>query len=304
MRSKSETGAARARGVDWPIVAFFVLAYAIAWGGWLVLGAIARQSGVDDTAAFLAQAEALQFEGVALAAPGWAVYLLTRLLDFAFSISGMIMIAFTSGAAGLRLLGRRLLRWRIGLRWYALGLLPLLLYLVAALVAGAAPVFTSDTLPRILFSAEAGLLVSLFLRGAFGEELGLRGFALPRLQTTMTPFRASLVIGLLWGLWHLPVLLGRDTVSLVAFLLLSFGLAFIFTWLFDGSGGSLIPGLLFHATQNWEEGFETVFPALAGSDWELLSTLALLVVGMVAAVVVWRRGARWQQEKGADIVGT
>jgi ABC-type phosphate transport system permease subunit len=71
-------------------------------------------------------------------------------------------------------------------------------------------------------------------------------------------------------------------------LILSFGLSFIFTILFNGSGGSLIPGLLFHATQNWEEGFETVFPALIGTEWELISTLLLLIIGIVAGVFVWR----------------
>lgn len=149
--------------------------------------------------------------------------------------------------------------------------------------------FSGRSLYTALFSASAGLFVSLFLRGAFGEELGLRGFALPHLQKRMSPFRASVIIAVFWAGWHLPVLIGRDKVSIVAFILLSFGLSFYFTWLFNGSGESLIPGLLFHATQNWEEGFETLFPGLVGTDWELVSTLALLVVGVIAGVVVWRQ---------------
>ncbi len=179
-------------------------------------------------------------------------------------------------------------------RWYGLGLLPLALYGIATVVAGAGDSFTLSgrALYILLFSAQAGLFVSLFLRGAMGEELGLRGFALPRLQEWMSPFRASLVIGLFWALWHLPVLLGRDPVSIVAFLLLSFGLSFLFTLLFNGSGGSLIPGLLLHATQNWEEGFETIFPALVGTEWELVSTLALLVIGLMVGVLVWRNSTR------------
>ncbi len=107
----------------------------------------------------------------------------------------------------------------------------------------------------------------------------------------MTPFRASLIVGVLWGAWHLPVLIGRDLLSIVAFSLLAIGLGFVFTLLFNGSGGSLIPGLLFHATQNWEEGFETLFPGLVGTEWELVSTILLLLMGIVAAVVVWRRGS-------------
>ena len=108
----------------------------------------------------------------------------------------------------------------------------------------------------------------------------------------MSPFRASVGIGLFWALWHLPVLLTRDVVSIVAFLLLAFVLSFVFTWLFNGSGGSLIPVLLFHTFQNSEEVFETLFPGLVGTDWELIATLVLLVIGIVVMVVVWRNGRR------------
>jgi len=280
------------RPSTWPIVTFFVLAYAIAWGAFAILGVIARQSGVESTQAFMALAESYQFEGVNLSVAPWLVYLLTRLADFAFSIAGVVMIAVTAEWAGLHELWQRLTRWRIGWRWYALGLLPLGLYLVATAVATgfSSAEINMSTIGTALFSLQAGFFVSLFLRGALGEELGLRGFALPYLQARMSPFRASLIIGVLWGAWHLPVLIGRDVLSIVAFSLLSIGLAMLFTWLFNGSGGSLIPVLLFHASQNWEEGFETLFPSLVGTEWELVSTLSLLVIGLVAAVVVWRNG--------------
>lgn len=280
------------RRIDWPLAAFWVLAYAIAWGVFALLGLIARQSGVDGALALLQMGEAYDFTGVSLSVPGWMVYLLTRLADFAFSIAGVVMIVLTAGRRGLREWWQRLTRWRISPKWYIAGLVPILLYVLAVVVAGVGEMapLSGATLRTLLFSAEAGLLVSLFLRGAMGEELGLRGFALPRLQERISPFRASLVIGLFWGLWHLPVLLGRDPVSIVAFLLLSFGLSFLFTWLFNGGGGSLIPVLLFHATLNWEEGFETLFPGLVGTEWEVVSTLGFLLVGIVVGVVVWRNG--------------
>jgi len=278
------------RRVDWPLVFFFALAYAIAWGTFGIAGLIARQAGLDSAQTLMAMGEAYQFEGVSLSVPYWLVYLLTRLADFSFSIAGVIMIAVTAGKVGLRELWGRLTRFRIGWGWYVVGLLPVLLYILATALAGAfSPAdFSMSAISTTLFSLQAGFFVSLFLRGALGEELGLRGFALPRLQENNSPFRASLIIGLLWGAWHLPVLIGRDALSIVAFGLLSFGLSFLFTYMFNGSGGSLIPVLLFHATQNWEEGFETVFPALVGTDWELVSTLALLLIGILAGVLVWR----------------
>jgi len=278
------------RRVDWPLISFFALAYVIAWGTFGIIALIARQAGLDSAQSLMAMGEAYQFEGVSLGVPYWLVYLLTRLADFSFSIAGVVMIAVTAGRAGLRELWGRLTRFRIGWKWYVVGSLPVFLYILATALAGAfSPAdFSLSAISTALFSLHAGFFVSLFLRGAMGEELGLRGFALPRLQQNNSPFRSSLIIGLLWGAWHLPALIGRDVVSIVAFGLLSFGLSFLFTLMFNGSGGSLIPVLLFHATQNWEEGFETVFPALVGTDWELVSTLALLLIGIVAGILVWR----------------
>lgn len=277
-------------GFDRPVIAFFLLAYGIAWGLWLVLSQFAAASGVE-TEPFLRMIEAQDFGATDPALPGWLLYLLTRIQDFAFSIAGVTMIIATAGRQGLRELGSRLVRFRFGPGWYLLALLPIALFGAAVLISGASAEVTGEKVGTALFSIEAGLLVSLFLRGAMGEELGLRGFALPRLQAGMTPYRASLIIGLLWGLWHLPVLLGRGPASIVLFLTLAIGLSFIFTLLFNGSRGSLVPVLLFHATQNWEEGFETFFPALVGTDWETPSTLALIVIGLIAGIVVWRRGS-------------
>ncbi len=278
------------RTVDWPLILFFVLAYAIAWGAFGIIGLIARQSGLDSAQSLMAMGEAYQFDGVALSVPQWLVYVLTRLADFAFSIAGVVMIVVTAGRAGLSELWQRLTRWRIRWVWYVLGLLPIGLYGVATAVSGASPTINSSTITTALFSLHAGFFVSLFLRGALGEELGLRGFALPRLQERLSSFRASLIIGVFWGAWHLPVLIGREPLSIAAFALLSIGLSMLFTWLFNGSGGSLIPVLLFHAAQNWEDGFEVLFPGLVGTEWELVSTLSLLLIGVVASVLVWRNG--------------
>jgi len=276
--------------IDWSLISFFALAYAIAWGTFSIIALIARQAGLDSAQTLMAMGDAYQFEGVSLSVPYWLVYLLTRLADFSFSIAGVVMIAVTAGRDGLRELWGRLTHFRIGWGWYAIGLLPVFFYFIATALAGAISSvdFSMSAISTALFSLQAGFFVSLFLRGAMGEELGLRGFALPRLQENNSPFRASLIIGLLWGAWHLPVLIGRNVVSVVAFGLLSFGLSFLFTYMFNGSGGSLIPVLLFHATQNWEEGIETVFPTLVGTDWELPSTLALLLIGIVAGILVWR----------------
>lgn len=299
MTTNNESNSESSAGAfDKPLILFFALAFALAWGVLGFFKIIADQSGMG-TLELLNMAENLDFGTFEPTLPGWLLYFISRIADFAFSIAGLIMIYSLEGKEGLRSLWQRLMKWKFYWGWYLLALLPLGLYLVATLLANAndssifeSAAFNASILRNLLFSVQGGFFVSLFLRGAMGEELGLRGFALPRLQSRMSPFRASVVIGALWGVWHIPVLLGRDVVSIVAFLILTFGLTFMFTLLFNGSGGSLIPGLLFHALQNWEEGFETIFPGLLNIDWELPSTLLTLVVGIVAGVLVWRKGRK------------
>ena len=298
-KSDKEAPVSSTRAPDWPLITFFVIAFLIAWTIVPVLGIIARRSGVADWVALSQMAEALDFGGVDVAIPVWMIYLMTRLQDFAFSIAGLIVIVYLHGRDGLRDLGRRLMPGWVGWSWYLAALLPFGLYGLATVVSGklASFTFTSATVGRILFSADAGFLVYFFLRGAMGEELGLRGFALPRLQKSMSPFRASMVIGALWAAWHIPVLLGRDVASILVFLLLAFVLSFVFTWIFNGSGGSLIPVIAFHAAQNSEEIFEVIFPGLAGTDWEIVSSLLLLLVGLAVGLVLWRQSHRHPSDR-------
>ena len=284
---------------------FFLLSYGIAWGGYFLVSEIAKQSGVT-TDSLLVAAENLQFDELPhnLSVSPWIVYGITRIVDFSFSIAGVAMIAWFDGVAGLRVLLSRLTRWRFPPRVYLVAFLPLALFVASVLVTAATnnEIFDKiDLSPRaiqlILFGAHSGLLVYLFTRGPFGEELGLRGFALPRLQERFSPFGAASIIGVFWALWHLPVLLGRSPVSITVFLLVAFSLSYIFTWLFNSSGGSLIPCLLFHTTQNAEEIWEVVFPNIKAVDWELTSTLSLLLIGFGFAFVLWRQGRSSLLEK-------
>ncbi len=281
---------------DRPLVAFFVLAYAIVWSLFAGAAWLADAAGLSGPVELIARAEALDFAdyGARLPVPPWVVYLGTRVADFAFTLSALVVIAATEGGVGLRTLGRRFVPTRRAARWTLLGLVPLGFYALATALAASGEDdlsvrLSAATLRAVLFSAEAGIVFQFFLRGALGEEPGLRGFALVRLQSRVGVVRASLVIGVLWALWHLPVLIGRDPISIVAFLILAVLLSFTMTWLFNGAGGCLIPPMLFHAAQNSEEVFETLFPFLVGTQWEITSTLSLLVFGVLVTVHVVRR---------------
>ena len=125
-----------------------------------------------------------------------------------------------------------------------------------------------------------------FIHGGLSEEPGWRGFALPRLQARFSPLVASLILGVLWAVWHAPARLGgleakslEDT--LVEWLLIVV-VTFLFTWLFNRTKGSLLATALLHASMNTSSHF------LPGS----MATLMIVVVFAMFVVVLdkmWRR---------------
>ncbi len=148
-----------------PLITFFVLAYAISWVGWPLYAA-----------------------GV------WPIpFLATGPL-----IAALIVIPITQGKAGLRELGSRMIRWRVGLKWYVVAVgLPLAVLLVTvvlnvALGAGAPSLARVGPLSTILMVFAVRLINPL--DGPLGEEPGWRGFALPGLQTSRSPLVAALIL--------------------------------------------------------------------------------------------------------------
>jgi membrane protease YdiL (CAAX protease family) len=90
--------------------------------------------------------------------------------------------------------------------------------------------------------------------GALGEEPGWRGFALPRLQSLHGPLLGTLILGALWGLWHLPLFLTPwnelTLFNVVAYDLTTISLAIMYTWVFNNTKGSVFMAILLHASFN------------------------------------------------------
>jgi len=102
-----------------------------------------------------------------------------------------------------------------------------------------------------------GAWVFWFLTYGMGEEIGWRGFALPRMQHGASAARATLVLGLLWALWHLPPFFYLDTYQKMGLWMYPF-LAFtivcgnvVYTWIYNSSGGSVLMAILFHTSFNF-----------------------------------------------------
>ena len=230
---------------------------------------------------------------------GWAAIQipqpLTLIVGYGFVAASLLATAVVSGRAGMVSLLRRFLIWRVGLSWYAVALfLPLALYLTGMAfqfaITRVPPDFT-DVFARNLFGQGASLwvfVIPFFLFDVFlnGEEIGWRGYILPRLQSQRSALVSSLIIGVIWGLWHIPKFLtagsNQSSMGLGIYMLDTVARAVLFTWLFNNTRGSLLLVTLFHAAWNTWGIFLPV-------DYAALPNLA--VNWLVVAVVVIAAGA-------------
>jgi membrane protease YdiL (CAAX protease family) len=168
---------------------------------------------------------------------------------FGPAAAALVVAALAEGRAGVRDLLRRVAIWRVGPAWYAvaLGLPALLSLLVVGLgVALGAPA-------EVRFSDLSPLTLTLFVL-VIGEELGWRGFALPRLQARFGALGASLLLGLLWAGWHLPnqFIPGLEVYGygFPAFTAYVVAMTVLFTWLANYTRGSVLLAWLFHGAIN------------------------------------------------------
>jgi membrane protease YdiL (CAAX protease family) len=183
----------------------------------------------------------------------------------------------------------RVRRVRVAPRWYAAALAtPLALGAAVVALAGAfGATLTLDRFARTVPTYPVSLLL-LSLVGGGQEELGWRGFALPRLQARYGALAASVALGVVWAGWHLPLFVLQSGIySHQSFLLyapLVVALSVLMTWAFNGSGGSVPVAVLLHGGVNAVQGVAFAGVALATLP---TSPLALvLLVALAAALAV------------------
>src|SRR5215212_6754423 len=174
----------------------------------------------------------------------------------------------------------RLLIWRVNPLWYLVVVGPAALAggMVALNASLGGPALSADV---SLLTAVIMLAFFIFPGSALGEEIGWRGYALPRLQARRSALSASLILGVIWGFYHLPLYFTaqafRPPSLFVPFLIGIIALSVIITWLYNNTGGSLLLVVVLHATFNLPL---TVLIAPLGSRMSLPVWLyfALLVV--------------------------
>jgi len=260
----------KGRRLDWQLILFFIIAYSIAWP-------VAFIFGVDD--------EAIRANYSPIIST-----ILIFLPKFAFTISGVIMFWYTGRSKEM---WTRLFHWRVKWIWYTLAYLgPALLYLASAWISSdvvLSPTFDSSTFWMLTVATQSGILFYFLFRGGLGEEIGLRGFALTRLQTRHIPLKAALIIGFWWGLWHLPAWIGRSALEIIVVWLGVTAFSIIFTWFYNNTM-SLPVVMLLHATLNsFDDVYENIFPSLVNIDWELPYVAGILLTGIALSFIINRK---------------
>jgi membrane protease YdiL (CAAX protease family) len=177
------------------------------------------------------------------------------LISYSPLLAALIAIALWRGRGGVAL-RTSLLKWRVGVHWYVLVVaFPLLLLLAAHFIVDLKRGEYPTHWPVTTWMAAAGALGSL-LSGSIGEEIGWRGFAQPLLQKRAGALKAAIVLGVIWGIWHLNAELTTSH-PLAAFLnnaprslLRMVATAILYAWLYIRTGGSLPVVMLAHAGHN------------------------------------------------------
>lgn len=239
------------------LTSFFVLAYVLAWWSWPLY-----RMDVWPRQAFNAI-------GALLAA--------------------LIVIAVADGRPGFRDLGRRMIRWRVPWYFYAFALLlPVALrFGVSALNSAPGPDWTG----LAWGSFAVTFLVRLVnpLDGPMAEEPAWRGFAVPRLQRDLSPLTSAAILGVLVALWHLPLIGDIGPAGMIA----TFVITFVYVWLFNRTGGSVLLVLLFHNAQGFLTMTDLGYRGADLSRQEWYECAAWAVVALVLILAdrpAWRTG--------------
>lgn len=235
---------------------------------------------------------------------GWALpsipWILPMLVGYGFVVAALVMTGIIDGRDGVRALLGKFLVWRVGVLWYGVVLLgPAVIDLTAiavhVLLGGATPDFSRPFARQIVGSSVSlwAMLPLFFLLGVLtnGEEIGWRGYALPRLQARYNALIASVVIGIVGALWHVPKFLTAGSAQDYSFLLFvvdSVAKAILFTWIYNSTRSSLLTVTLFHASLNTSAVFLPILPSAVGDVRPTLISIGLHC--LVAAIVVVTTG--------------
>ncbi len=194
------------------------------------------------------------------------------------NIAAFLVIAFViKQKGGIRKLFNRWTMWKAPIWWYLVAASPLLISAVAALLYHLIDAQSNFSGDRPEYAMLFAFLILSLITGAMGEELGWRGFALPWVQTKFNALFASLIIGLVWGIWHLPLWftgMGWEDMSFWLFTYNCIAMSVIFTWICNSTRGNMVLVTLFHMFYNFGFG-------LMGELWNVPADKGILYLSIM-----------------------
>jgi membrane protease YdiL (CAAX protease family) len=216
---------------------------------------------------------------------------------FGPTLAAIAMTAAIAGKTGLHELRQRIRQWRAPWQWYLFILagIPVLILLGIIAQPGALAGF-HDLSSLLLISYPFAFIATFFGGGPLGEEIGWRGFALPRMQKQYGPLWGTLLLGFLWSCWHLSDFLtaskggGQGTgwtaflTNFPVFMLAVVSLAIIMTWIYNHTGGSIFTAILAHTSVNIVE--VLLIPRYLSLDEISLHRALLTGFGVIALLVL------------------
>ena len=201
---------------------------------------------------------------------------------------GIILTWKKEGLPGLRLLGQRIIQFRLGWRWYIFTILVVFTATVGQLTINR---LLGISFNETLFLTQLANFLPLLILGPLSEEIGWRGYALPRLQTRWNALTSSVIVGVIWGLWHLPLFMMVGTsqyelgIPFIGFLVGFIANSVFYTLLYNNTKHSLWSAILFHWIFTYA--MQVVISGITRSPlYNWLEYLPYVIIALVV-MVIW-----------------
>jgi len=221
-------------------------------------------------------------------------YVISITFGWGIIIASVIMTGLTLGKSGVITLLRRFLIWRVGWKWYAAAFLLYPAIFTTAVLINAvwsqSPIDFSEVMAHKIFGASANLptfILPFFIFDFLtnGEEMGWRGYVLPRLQAKHSALISSLILGVIWAFWHFPRYLAPGNNSSFIWMVIKvLADAVIYTWVYNNTKGSLLLTTILHAAGNTAGVFLPMATTLSGEHMDVYVTAIIFLIIIAAAV--------------------
>ena len=228
------------------------------------------------------------------------------------TLGAFVVTAIVDGKPGIKQLLRRYVQWRVGFQWYLLVIFgyPLLFLLDMSLWLGPAPLGSLLEHWSLIFTSYLPSLLGFGTMITIAEEPGWRGFALPRLQWQYGPLRASLILGTLHGIWHLPIfiiaffgLAPFNPVQYALNILAITLMTILWTWLFNHAKGSILFAILFHVVQNAKDGLlNQLVPVVPSWYAHWVYGWVAMVVCVLLILILTKGRLSYKPERASQLV--